>query len=94
MGLLRPMVGTFLAALLEEFGDQAGPTRLMAGANAGAVVAVEVLVKQRIILPMRIGLEFLLSAEHGTATGGVSDKRSDETMGQLHRYLPQVHHLT
>ena len=34
-----------LAGLLEEFGDEAGPARLMARTDAGAVVAVEVFVE-------------------------------------------------
>ena len=34
-----------LAGLLQEFGDETGPARLMARADAGAIVAVEVFVE-------------------------------------------------
>ena len=34
-----------LAGLLQEFGDEAGPASLMARADAGAIVAVEVFVE-------------------------------------------------
>src|SRR5580765_1731882 len=44
---------------LNHFADQTGPASLMACAQAGAVIAVEVLVKEDEILPMRIRLEFL-----------------------------------
>jgi len=49
--ILVPFVGflcdfcDLLAGLLEEFGDEAGPARLMARTDAGAVVAVEVFVE-------------------------------------------------
>src|SRR5690242_4281854 len=36
-------------ALLEELGDQAGPSGLVAGAEAFAGVAVEVLVEERVL---------------------------------------------
>src|SRR6184192_2750339 len=49
--------GWLLAALLEELGDEAGPARLVARADAGAVVAVEVLVEQNHVAPVRVALE-------------------------------------
>ena len=45
------------SALLQQLGDQAGPAGLMAGAEPGAVVAVEVFVEQDQVAPVRIGLE-------------------------------------
>ena len=39
--------------------DDAGPAGLMTGAQAGAVVAVEVLVEQDEIAPVRVLLELL-----------------------------------
>src|SRR2546429_9418929 len=41
-----PRESSSLAALPEELGDDARPARLMAGADARAVVAVEVLVEE------------------------------------------------
>jgi hypothetical protein len=51
-----------LAALLQQLGHQARPARLMAGADAGAVVAVEVLVERDEAAPVRVALEDLRSA--------------------------------
>jgi hypothetical protein len=48
-----------IAADLDDAGDQPGPARLVAGAEPGAVVAVEVLVEQDLVLPLGIGLEAL-----------------------------------
>ena len=47
------------AALLEQFGDEAGPAGLMAGAYARTVVAVEVFVERNQIVPVRISLKLL-----------------------------------
>ena len=48
---------------LAEYVDQSrhdpGPPGLMAGADAGAVVAMEVFVEQQVVPPVRIALEFL-----------------------------------
>src|SRR5262245_62125362 len=47
---------------MQPTGNDAGPSGLMAGAQAGAVVAVEVLVEQDQIAPVRVVLEFLRPA--------------------------------
>ena len=44
-----------------------GPTGLVAGADAGAVVAVEVFVERHEIAPMRVVLKFLRAAENRPA---------------------------
>src|SRR5258708_33399220 len=54
---------------LDQLCDHAGPTGLMAGPEARAVVAVEVLVEQDVILPLGIGLEFLRAAVHRPPAG-------------------------
>src|SRR5262245_22121839 len=50
----------------DQRGDQCGPPGLMAGADAGAVVAVEVLIEQNEIPPVRIVLQLPDAAVHGT----------------------------
>ncbi|GAB3559900.1 hypothetical protein [Spirosoma fluminis] len=40
----------------QEFGNQARPARLVAGPQAMAGVAVEVLLKPDMVLDMRVGL--------------------------------------
>src|SRR6266446_8496165 len=54
--------GWLLAALLEELGDEAGPARLVARADAGAVVAVEVLVEEHEVPPVGVREPFLDAA--------------------------------
>ena len=46
----------------EVAGHDAGPARLVAGAEPGAVVAVEILVEQDVVAPVRIVLELLGAA--------------------------------
>ena len=50
--------GGSLAALLNHFGYQAGPSGLMIGAEAGAIVAVKKFVKKNQVAPVRIALEY------------------------------------
>ena len=51
-----------LGVLLDQLGDQAGPPGLVAGAEAGAGVAIEIFVEQDEVAPVRIGLELLAIA--------------------------------
>jgi hypothetical protein len=48
----------------DQFRDNASPASLVARSQARAVISVEVLVEQDVILPMRIGLKFLCRAVH------------------------------
>src|SRR6516165_12729726 len=50
---------------VHQAGDDARPAGLMAGAEAGAVVAVEVLVEQHTVAPVRVVLELPGPAVHG-----------------------------
>ena len=60
------------ATLLQEFGHQRGPTRLVTGADAGAVIAVEIFVEQDQITPMRIVLKRLRTTVDRPAAVGVA----------------------
>src|SRR5580704_19714465 len=51
---------------------EASPAGLMTGADAGAVVAMEVLVEQQIITPEGIGLELFGSADPRSPAGFVA----------------------
>src|SRR5262249_9254252 len=44
---------------LNQFCNGTGPASLMTRSQPSAVVAVEIFVKQNVIFPIRIGLEFL-----------------------------------
>src|SRR6516165_6074888 len=56
------------AKQLYQAGDHSRPSGLMAGTQARSVVPVEVLVKQDVVAPVRIGLELPRAAVHGPAT--------------------------
>src|SRR5687768_15950899 len=80
------------ARLLDELGHEAGPPGLVAGAEAGAVVAVEVLVEQDEVAPVRILLEGPAAAVHGTRAVGAAQEDPGEALGQLGRHVPEVQH--
>ena len=44
-------------APVDQLGDQGGPSGLVAGAQARAVVAVEVFIKRNVVAPVGIGLK-------------------------------------
>src|SRR5438093_8871044 len=55
----------------------------MRSTQAGAGVAVEVLVKQQMVAPEGVLLKTLLVAEHRTATGGALAENADQALGQV-----------
>ena len=83
-----------LAALLHQFGDNAGPSRLMASADSGARVSVKVFVEQDQIAPVRISLEFFEIAEDRPAAFIVSKKYIRHSTGQFTGYIPQSQHFS
>jgi len=44
-------------ALLQKFGDQRGPTSLMAGSHTRAVIAMKIFIEKQEIFPVRVGLK-------------------------------------
>ena len=62
-----PKTAGSLAALLNHFGDQAGPSGLMIRAEAGAVVSMKKFIKKNEVAPVRIALEYLGVSVYGTA---------------------------
>src|SRR5437870_5196654 len=63
----------------------------MTGANASAVVAVEVLVKQEQVAPMRVLLELLCAAVDGTPTLRIAQEKARQPARQFCRHLPEGH---
>src|SRR5438445_13884797 len=62
------------AVLLHELREQGGPPRLVACADARAVVAVKIFVKENQVSPMGIGLESLRAAiERPPAVAGAQE---------------------
>ena len=56
-----------VASVLQQQGDQRGPSRLMAGAQPRARLPMEELVERHAIAPMRIALEVVVVPEHRPA---------------------------
>src|SRR5271167_5173961 len=77
----------------DQLCDHAGPTGLMTGPEARAVIAVEVLVEQDVILPVGIGLEFLRASVHRPPAGFIPQEDPLQTVGNFPSYLEQVHQL-
>ena len=63
------------SALFQQLGDDCGPAGLVAGAEALARVAVEVLVEQDVIAEVRIALEALVPAVERPPPALVADPR-------------------
>src|SRR5215467_11081256 len=82
-----------LTRQLNEFGDQAGPSRLMAGAQTGAVVPVEIFEKEDVIPPMRIVLKFPGSAVDSPFTLLITKEDAAETVRNLLADFEEIHHL-
>src|SRR3954471_2180193 len=70
--------------------DGSGPAGLVARAQAGSVVAVEVLVERDQVVPVRIALERLAAAEHGPAAVLVLGEGPRQAPRDLGRHFAQV----
>ena len=68
---------------MDELDDQGGPAGLMAGAQARAVVAVEILEERDIVAPVRISLEEGAVAQNRPAIALVAGENRDQTPGEL-----------
>src|SRR5215472_13406144 len=77
--------------LLQEFGDQAGPASLVIGADAGAVVAVEVFVEEDEVAPVGIILEKIEAAGDRTATIFAANEDVAKSLREVTGDLPKVH---
>src|ERR1700692_2462398 len=82
------------AALLHQLGDNARPSGLMAGAQASAGVAMEVLVKENQVSPMRVRLELLQVAEYRSVALFVTKKDDCHSARQLPCPYPQRLHVS
>src|SRR6266545_3268925 len=80
-----------LPALLEKLGDEPRPAGLVAGADAGTVVAVKVLVEGNQAAPVRVSLEDLRPAVDRPAAIRSRQEDAREPPRQLGPDLPEVH---
>jgi hypothetical protein len=56
---LQGPLGVQKAVKLDELGHESGPAGLVAGAQPGTIIAVEIFIKENVIAPVGIALEFL-----------------------------------
>src|SRR5262245_18700593 len=78
---------------LHEAGDYSGPPGLMAGAEPGPIVAMEVLVEQNEIAPVRILLEFPGSSINRTPPFSVAQEDPGQAPAQFLCNLQEGHLL-
>src|SRR5581483_103718 len=81
-----------LAALLQQLGDDAGPSGLVAGADSAAVIAVEVLIEEDQVLPVRILIK-IVPAVNRPAAVQTLQKDACHAPRELGGDFPQCHHL-
>src|SRR6478609_8743632 len=68
---------------LNQRRDRARPSRLVAGAQACAVVAVEILVEEKVVAPVRVFLERLRAAVDRPSPGRVLEEDPGEAVGDF-----------
>src|SRR2546427_3350262 len=81
-------------ALLEQVRHQSRPAGLMARANTGAVVAVEVFVQPDKISPVRVGLELGDASVDRSSPIRPAQENTGQTSGEVSRYVPEGRALT
>src|SRR5579872_1593886 len=77
----------------DQFGDETSPARLVASPQSCAVISVEVFVKQNVVFPVRIGLEFLCTSIDRSSAGFVTQKDPCQSSGDFPGDLKQIHQL-
>ncbi len=92
-GIIKSFCLGAVSALLNEFGDQRRPAGLMGRAQAFSGFSVEVFVEGHQISEIRVGLQFLVVAQHGARSRFVAREKRDEPARKQSRHLPQRHHL-
>ena len=75
--------GAVVGGAQDEVGDQRGPARLVAGADAPAGVTVEVLVEGQQVVPVPVGLEEAGVAEDRAAAVLVVEEDRNQTAGEV-----------
>src|SRR5258708_35967591 len=73
-------LGVGAVAAPDHVGHQPGPSGLVGRAEAGTVVAVEVLMKEQVVTPSGIGLHPLHAAEARPRSVAVDEEKRDEPL--------------
>src|SRR5580658_3166200 len=83
--------GTLFPALLDQFGDEPGPAGLVARADTGAVIPMEIFVEKKQVLPVGIALEQFRAASDGAAALLVTNENVNEAAGDFGRHFPEIY---
>ena len=83
-----------LVTLLNELRHQSGPSRLMGGASAAAVVAVEVFKEPEIAVEVFVLLHLFIVPEGWPAAVFVLPEYSDQSLGKIGGNLFQGKHVS
>src|SRR6516165_964611 len=84
-------LGVDMSEVFDQTGNDTRPPGLVTGADAGPVVAMEVLVEQQVVAPIGIALKFFGAAKDRAPAGFVTQKDPRQATGDLLRHLEQVH---
>src|ERR1700747_1364826 len=76
LGDVQRFMGAHAGKQIETAGDHPRPSGLMAGAEARAIVAVEVFVEQDVVIPVRVFLKRLRSAVNRAQSAGITEENA------------------
>src|SRR5580692_1630831 len=86
----KTTLATLLSTLFDQLRDQAGPASLVTRTNASAVVAMEILVEEQQVLPMRIALEQFGPTGYGTTTVLAAHKNMNQAARNFSCHFPKI----
>src|SRR5580700_4124026 len=81
---------TLFPALLDQFGNQAGPAGLVTRAEAGAIVSMEVFIEEQQVPPVRIALEKFGAAGNGAAAVFATNENMNEAARNFGSHFPKI----
>src|SRR5436189_6464909 len=94
LAAFKDLPGIKGAEQLNGLGYQPCPACLMACAEAGTVVAVEVFIKENVIAPIGIALKFLGPAIDRSSSLFIAQEDTAQAIRDLLADFEEVHHLS
>ena len=82
-------VARSLATLLQQFGDQRGPSGLVTGADAGPGVPVEILMERNEVAPVVALLKLAVVPEHRSSACFIDKENAAYPSRDFSSHLPQ-----
>src|SRR5262249_41044337 len=90
---LQEMLGVEEAEDLDAYGHESRPACLVAGPQSSTVVTMKVLIEEKVVAPMGVGLECLGPSIDGPATAFIAQKEACEPRCDLTGHLEEGPHL-